>query len=126
MICFLVSIQCIYFVNLFSVESLQCRSPSKWREYLPCGKQKYFPNSLERCIFCLMMCFIIILKIILIPEYKFVLFPSFLQRSNISGMLNGYPLWENITTHSPENGWAAIGTHSFELTQFDNFHVEAS
>ncbi|XP_058018479.1 galactocerebrosidase isoform X2 [Ahaetulla prasina] len=49
-----------------------------------------------------------------------------LKGSNISGMLNGYPLWENITTHSPENGWAAIGTHSFELTQFDNFHVEAS
>uniref|UniRef100_A0A670Y5S5 Galactosylceramidase n=1 Tax=Pseudonaja textilis TaxID=8673 RepID=A0A670Y5S5_PSETE len=49
-----------------------------------------------------------------------------LKGSNISGMLNGYPLWENVTTHSPENGWAAIGTHSFELTQFDNFHVEAS
>ncbi|KAM3855341.1 galactocerebrosidase isoform 1-T1 [Vipera latastei] len=49
-----------------------------------------------------------------------------LKGSNISGMLNGYPLWENITTQSPETGWAAIGTHSFELTQFDNFHVEAS
>ncbi|XP_063146260.1 galactocerebrosidase isoform X1 [Candoia aspera] len=49
-----------------------------------------------------------------------------LKGSNASGMLNGYPLWENVTTHSPENGWAAIGTHSFELIQFDNFYIQAS
>ncbi|XP_070609976.1 galactocerebrosidase isoform X2 [Erythrolamprus reginae] len=49
-----------------------------------------------------------------------------LKGSNIYGMLNGYPLWEKVTKHSPKNGWAAIGTHSFELTQFDNFHIEAS
>ncbi|XP_053141619.1 galactocerebrosidase isoform X2 [Hemicordylus capensis] len=46
--------------------------------------------------------------------------------SNASGMLNGYPLWENVTISEPANGWAAIGTHSFAFTQFDNFHVQAS
>ncbi|XP_062974014.1 galactocerebrosidase isoform X2 [Elgaria multicarinata webbii] len=49
-----------------------------------------------------------------------------LTGSNASGMLNGYPLWENVTVYYPGNGWAAIGTHSFQLTQFDNFHVQAS
>ncbi|XP_066484268.1 galactocerebrosidase [Tiliqua scincoides] len=49
-----------------------------------------------------------------------------LTGSNASGMLNGNPLWENVTINEPTNGWAAIGTHSFEFTQFDNFHVQAS
>ncbi|XP_054827845.1 galactocerebrosidase isoform X1 [Eublepharis macularius] len=49
-----------------------------------------------------------------------------LMGSNASGMLNGYPLWENVTVTKPENGWAAIGTKSFEFTQFDNFHIQAS
>ncbi|KAM5176916.1 galactocerebrosidase isoform 1-T1 [Callospermophilus lateralis] len=43
-----------------------------------------------------------------------------------SGMLNGKPLWTNIHVKYPKNGWAAIGTHSFEFAQFDNFHVEAT
>ncbi|XP_049452224.1 galactocerebrosidase isoform X2 [Epinephelus fuscoguttatus] len=42
-----------------------------------------------------------------------------------SGMLNGYPLWKNAVVLTPKNGWAAIGTHSFELAQFDNFAVAA-
>ncbi|KAM4624713.1 galactocerebrosidase isoform 1-T1 [Polymixia lowei] len=42
-----------------------------------------------------------------------------------SGLLNGYPLWKNAVVLAPKNGWAAIGTHSFELAQFDNFAVEA-
>ncbi|CAB1335486.1 unnamed protein product [Coregonus sp. 'balchen'] len=42
-----------------------------------------------------------------------------------TGMLNGYPLWNNAVVLGPKNGWAAIGTHSFELAQFDNFAVEA-
>uniref|UniRef100_A0A8D0HR55 Galactocerebrosidase n=1 Tax=Sphenodon punctatus TaxID=8508 RepID=A0A8D0HR55_SPHPU len=46
--------------------------------------------------------------------------------SSASGMLNGYPLWENVSIYDPKNGWAAIGTNSFEFEQFDNFHVEAS
>ncbi|XP_054469504.1 galactocerebrosidase isoform X2 [Anoplopoma fimbria] len=41
------------------------------------------------------------------------------------GLLNGYPLWKNAVVLSPKNGWAAIGTHSFELAQFDNFAVVA-
>ncbi|KAH0620445.1 hypothetical protein JD844_020904 [Phrynosoma platyrhinos] len=49
-----------------------------------------------------------------------------LTGSNASGMLNGNPLWENVTVYSPRNGWAAIGTHSFEFAQFDNFQVQAS
>ncbi|XP_060119037.1 galactocerebrosidase [Heteronotia binoei] len=49
-----------------------------------------------------------------------------LTGSSASGMLNGYPLWENVTVTKPENGWAAIGTRSFEFTQFDNFHIQAS
>ncbi|XP_076605748.1 galactocerebrosidase isoform X2 [Chaetodon auriga] len=42
-----------------------------------------------------------------------------------SGMLNGYPLWKNAVVLTPKNGWAAIGTRSFELAQFDNFAVVA-
>uniref|UniRef100_A0A8C7RFR5 Galactocerebrosidase n=1 Tax=Oncorhynchus mykiss TaxID=8022 RepID=A0A8C7RFR5_ONCMY len=41
------------------------------------------------------------------------------------GLLNGYHLWKNTVVLGPKNGWAAIGTHSFELAQFDNFAVEA-
>uniref|UniRef100_H0VF42 Galactocerebrosidase n=3 Tax=Cavia porcellus TaxID=10141 RepID=H0VF42_CAVPO len=43
-----------------------------------------------------------------------------------SGKLNGKVLWENIHVKYPKNGWAAIGTHSFEFAQFDNFHVEVT
>uniref|UniRef100_A0A8C0FGB5 Galactocerebrosidase n=1 Tax=Bubo bubo TaxID=30461 RepID=A0A8C0FGB5_BUBBB len=49
-----------------------------------------------------------------------------IQGTSTSGLLNGYPLWENVTISEPSNGWAAIGTRSFEFAQFDNFHVEAS
>ncbi|XP_061099659.1 galactocerebrosidase-like isoform X1 [Conger conger] len=42
-----------------------------------------------------------------------------------SGMLNGYPLWKNAVILGPQNGWAAIGTQSFELAQFDNFVIDA-
>ncbi|XP_040916624.1 galactocerebrosidase isoform X2 [Toxotes jaculatrix] len=42
-----------------------------------------------------------------------------------SGLLNGYPLWKNAVVLTPEHGWAAIGTHSFQLAQFDNFAVVA-
>ncbi|OPJ81598.1 galactocerebrosidase isoform B [Patagioenas fasciata monilis] len=49
-----------------------------------------------------------------------------IQGTSASGLLNGYPLWENVTISKPTNGWAAIGTRSFEFAQFDNFHVEAS
>ncbi|XP_066884033.1 galactocerebrosidase isoform X4 [Kogia breviceps] len=42
-----------------------------------------------------------------------------------SGTLNGKPLWKNVPVNFPKNGWAAIGTHSFEFAQFDNFRVEA-
>ncbi|XP_021258153.1 galactocerebrosidase isoform X3 [Numida meleagris] len=48
-----------------------------------------------------------------------------IQGTSASGLLNGYPLWENVTISQPSNGWAAIGTRSFEFAQFDNFHVEA-
>lgn len=41
------------------------------------------------------------------------------------GMLNGYPLWKNAVILNPKNGWAAIGTASFEYAQFDNFQVLA-
>ncbi|XP_017938413.1 galactocerebrosidase isoform X1 [Manacus vitellinus] len=49
-----------------------------------------------------------------------------IQGNSASGLLNGYPLWENVTVSKPSNGWAALGTRSFEFAQFDNFHVEAS
>ncbi|XP_072424371.1 galactocerebrosidase isoform X2 [Chiloscyllium punctatum] len=42
------------------------------------------------------------------------------------GLLNGYPLWKNVRIFQPQNGWAAIGTHAFELAQFDNFYIQAS
>ncbi|KAL6105059.1 galc [Pungitius sinensis] len=45
--------------------------------------------------------------------------------SYASGRLNGYPLWKNAVVLAPKNGWAAIGTHTFELAQFDNFAVVA-
>lgn len=47
------------------------------------------------------------------------------QGHSSSGMLNGKPLWTNVRVNFPKNGWAAIGTHSFEFAQFDNFHVGA-
>ncbi|XP_058148705.1 galactocerebrosidase isoform X2 [Dasypus novemcinctus] len=43
-----------------------------------------------------------------------------------SGMLNGKLLWENVSVSFPKNGWAAIGTYSFDFAQFDNFHVDAT
>ncbi|XP_061605379.1 galactocerebrosidase [Phyllopteryx taeniolatus] len=43
-----------------------------------------------------------------------------------SGRLNGFVLWENAVALTPRNGWAAIGTRSFELAQFDNFAVKAT
>uniref|UniRef100_A0A8C2PQY3 Galactocerebrosidase n=1 Tax=Cyprinus carpio TaxID=7962 RepID=A0A8C2PQY3_CYPCA len=42
-----------------------------------------------------------------------------------TGMLNGYPLWKNAVVLEPKNGWAALGTLSFEYAQFDNFKVNA-
>lgn len=42
------------------------------------------------------------------------------------GMLNGKILWKNVPVKYPEHGWAAIGTHTFEFAQFDNFHVDAA
>ncbi|XP_053191340.1 galactocerebrosidase isoform X2 [Scomber japonicus] len=47
------------------------------------------------------------------------------QGQYASGKLNGYPLWKKAVVLTPKNGWAAIGTHSYELAQFDNFAVEA-
>ncbi|XP_012682078.1 galactocerebrosidase-like [Clupea harengus] len=41
------------------------------------------------------------------------------------GMLNGYLLWKDAVILNPRNGWAAIGTYSFEYAQFDNFQVVA-
>ncbi|XP_058235523.1 galactocerebrosidase isoform X1 [Hemibagrus wyckioides] len=46
--------------------------------------------------------------------------------NNAIGMLNGFPLWKNAVVVQPMNGWAAIGTSSFEFAQFDNFLVDAS
>ncbi|XP_039642512.1 galactocerebrosidase isoform X1 [Perca fluviatilis] len=48
-----------------------------------------------------------------------------LEGQYASGLLNGYPLWKKAVVLTPKNGWAAIGTHSFELAQFDNFAVVA-
>lgn len=50
---------------------------------------------------------------------------SLLQGQLASGQLNGYQLWENAVVLTPSNGWVAIGTHSFQPNQFDNFAVVA-
>ena len=50
---------------------------------------------------------------------------SSFQGQYATGLLNGYPLWKNAVVLGPKNGWAAIGTKSFELAQFDNFAVTA-
>ncbi|XDV43033.1 hypothetical protein PO909_011585 [Leuciscus waleckii] len=42
-----------------------------------------------------------------------------------SADLNGYALWNNAVLWEPRHGWAAIGTSSFELAQFDNFAIDA-
>ncbi|XP_047201660.1 galactocerebrosidase isoform X3 [Girardinichthys multiradiatus] len=42
-----------------------------------------------------------------------------------SGILDGRQLWKIAEVSAPKNGWAAIGTQSFELAQFDNFAVLA-
>uniref|UniRef100_A0A8D0A6Q4 Galactocerebrosidase n=1 Tax=Sander lucioperca TaxID=283035 RepID=A0A8D0A6Q4_SANLU len=47
------------------------------------------------------------------------------EGQDVSGLLNGDPLWKKTVVLTPKNGWAAIGTHSFELAQFDNFAVVA-
>ncbi|KAM4541625.1 galactocerebrosidase-like isoform 2-T2 [Odontesthes bonariensis] len=47
------------------------------------------------------------------------------QGQSASGTLDGTPLWKNVVVPTPKNGWAAIGTRSFELAQFDNFAVSA-
>ncbi|KAM9842002.1 galactocerebrosidase isoform 2-T2 [Aulostomus maculatus] len=57
--------------------------------------------------------------------YRWYTLSLTLQGQYASGQLNGLPLWKNATITTPKNGWAAIGTHSFELAQFDNFAVEA-
>ncbi|XP_067848060.1 galactocerebrosidase-like isoform X2 [Heptranchias perlo] len=49
-----------------------------------------------------------------------------IQGNLAHGLLNGYPLWKNVNVLQPRNGWAAIGTRTFELAQFDNFHIQAS
>uniref|UniRef100_A0A3B3DSA9 Galactocerebrosidase n=1 Tax=Oryzias melastigma TaxID=30732 RepID=A0A3B3DSA9_ORYME len=47
------------------------------------------------------------------------------QGQKASGTLNGKLLWTSSVPVEPPNGWAAIGTASFELAQFDNFSVVA-
>ncbi|XP_041827503.1 galactocerebrosidase isoform X2 [Melanotaenia boesemani] len=42
----------------------------------------------------------------------------------VIGMLDRNQLW-TVVVPGPKNGWAAIGTHAFELAQFDNFAVMA-
>ncbi|XP_056333351.1 galactocerebrosidase isoform X2 [Danio aesculapii] len=42
-----------------------------------------------------------------------------------SADLNGSSLWKNTVFLKPSRGWAAIGTSSFQLAQFDNFVIEA-
>lgn len=55
----------------------------------------------------------------------FFFFVCVWQGQYASGMLDGQPLWKISGVSSPKNGWAAIGTSSFELAQFDNFYVFA-
>ncbi|XP_061890718.1 galactocerebrosidase isoform X1 [Entelurus aequoreus] len=47
------------------------------------------------------------------------------QGQSAWGELNGHVLWKDAVVQTPENGWAAIGTRSFQLAQFDNFAVQA-
>ncbi|XP_038630677.1 galactocerebrosidase isoform X1 [Scyliorhinus canicula] len=49
-----------------------------------------------------------------------------IQGNSAYGLLNGNLLWNGVLVLQPHNGWAAIGTHTFELAQFDNFRVQAS
>lgn len=42
------------------------------------------------------------------------------------GLLNGKPVWSEIPVNFPKNGWAAIGTYSFDFAQFDNFYVNST
>ncbi|XP_012992911.3 galactocerebrosidase [Esox lucius] len=46
------------------------------------------------------------------------------QGQYATGMVNGEQLWKNDVVLGQHNGWAAIGTNSFELAQFDNFVME--
>ncbi|GAA6078577.1 galactocerebrosidase, partial [Tachysurus ichikawai] len=43
-----------------------------------------------------------------------------------SGELNGSVLWKDAIVLTPKHGWAAVGTSTFELAQFDNFAVQAA
>ncbi|XP_008315988.1 galactocerebrosidase isoform X2 [Cynoglossus semilaevis] len=58
-------------------------------------------------------------------EYRWYTLSLTVEGQYASGKLNGYLLWKNAVVLTPKNGWAAIGTRSFELAQFDNFAVVA-
>ncbi|XP_068948478.1 galactocerebrosidase [Petaurus breviceps papuanus] len=45
--------------------------------------------------------------------------------SSVGVVLDNMLLWKGMLSSHSQNGWAAIGTHSYEFAQFDNFHVEA-
>ncbi|XP_074145917.1 galactocerebrosidase isoform X1 [Sminthopsis crassicaudata] len=49
-----------------------------------------------------------------------------IKDSSVNVILDNTHLWEGVLPLYPKNGWAAIGTHSFEFAQFDNFHIEAT
>lgn len=68
-------------------------------------------------LFFLLFCFILFLMTCFSLRVR--------QGDYAFGMLNGYPLWKNAVVLQPKNGWAAIGTLSFESAQFDNFLVDA-
>ncbi|XP_074091686.1 galactocerebrosidase isoform X2 [Macrotis lagotis] len=48
-----------------------------------------------------------------------------INKFSVSAAIDGVVLWTGGKFFYPQNGWAAIGTGSFEFAQFDNFHIEA-
>ncbi|XP_020855953.1 galactocerebrosidase isoform X1 [Phascolarctos cinereus] len=49
-----------------------------------------------------------------------------IKGSSVDVILDNWLLWKGNLPSYPQNGWAAIGTRSFEFAQFDNFHIEAT
>ncbi|XP_063080175.1 galactocerebrosidase [Engraulis encrasicolus] len=58
-------------------------------------------------------------------SYRWYTLSLTVKEDRAVGMLDGSTLWEVGLLFGPKTGWAAIGTASFELAQFDNFSVEA-
>ena len=52
-------------------------------------------------------------------------YKSFFQDSNVTGMINGTPIFNSIVRDIKQtHGFLAIGTDNFGIAHFDNFQIK--